>query len=105
MVASRWLCLIDFVAQDGTVWATRALTGNGDPDLADVDQIAKLQLSASRLGGHIVLDAVCPFLLELVELAGLPVEVRGETEQREDLLGAQERVEPDDPTTRDLDDL
>jgi hypothetical protein len=105
MVASRWRCLIDFVGRDDTVWATRVFTGHGDPDLADVEEIAKLQLSATRLGGHIVLDAVCPLLLELVELAGLPVEVRGETEQREDLLGTQERVDPDDLATRDLEDL
>jgi hypothetical protein len=80
MVASRWRCLIDFLAPDGTVWSTHVLTGTGDPDLADVEELAKLQLSASRLGGRIVLDAVCPRLAELVELAGLPVEMRGKPE-------------------------
>ncbi len=98
MVASRWRCMIDIIGADGTVWATRVLTGAGDPDLADVEELALLQVAASRLGGRVVLDAVCPRLVELIELAGLPVEVRGQTEDREDLRGAQERIEPDDPT-------
>jgi hypothetical protein len=99
MVVSRWRCLLDIVGPDGTVWATRVLVGAGSPDLGDVDEVALLQLLASRMGGRIVLDAVCPQLAKLLELAGLPVEVRGKTEDREDLLGAQERIDPDDPTT------
>jgi hypothetical protein len=97
MDVSRWRCLIDIVGPDGTVWVTRVLTGPGNPDLGDVDELASLQLSAGRIGGRIVLDAACPRLLELLELAGLPVEVREKAEDGEELLGAQERIDPDDP--------
>ena len=99
MAAARLRCLIDIVGPDGTVWATRVLTGTGEPDLGDVEELALLKLSASRIGARIVLDAVCAHLFELLELAGLSIEVRGKAEHREDLLGVQERVEPDDPAT------
>jgi len=99
MVEARLRCVIDVVGPDGNVWATRVLTGTGEPDMGDVEELARIKLSASRVGGRIVLDTVCAHLVELLELAGLPVEMRGKVERREDLLGAQERVEPDDPTT------
>lgn len=98
MAAARLRCLIDVVGPDDTVWVTRALTGSGEPDLGDVEELALMKLAATRIGGRIVLDAACPHLVELLELAGLSVEVRGKAEHRKDLLGAQEGVEPDDPT-------
>jgi hypothetical protein len=98
MVGSRWRCLVEFVGPDGIVWATRAMTGIGNPDLRDVEEIARLQLRATRRGGGVVLDAVCPRLLELIELAGLPVEMRGKTEHRKELRCVQKDVETDDPT-------
>ena len=99
MVVSRWRCLIDIVGPDGTVWATRVLKGTGNPDLGDVEKLALMQLSAARIGGRIAIGAISPHLVELLELSGLPVEVQGQTEDREDLLGAQESVERGDPTT------
>ncbi len=98
MLGTRWRCLVEFVAPDGTVWTTRVMTGYGNPDLSDVDELARLQLWATRLGASIVLDSVCPRLLELIELAGLPVQMRGKSEHREDLRRAQKDVETDDPT-------
>ncbi len=98
MVAARWRCQVEFVGTDGTIWATWVMARSGNPDLSDVDEIARLQLFASRLGGSVVLDAVCPRLQELIELAGLPVEMRGKAEHREDLRCAQKDVESDDPT-------
>ena len=98
MVAARLRCLIDIVGPDGTVLATRVLTGTGEPDLGDVEKLAMLKLAAARIGGGIVLDAVCAHLVELLELAGLSVEVRGKAEHRKDLPGVQERVDRDDTT-------
>lgn len=70
--------------------ATWVLEGDGPPDLAAVDSIAKQALAATRAGGRLVLAQVAPALRELLALAGLPVEVQGETERREQALGVEE---------------
>jgi ABC-type transporter Mla MlaB component len=43
----------------------------GRPDMAVVDQLARLQLEARRLGCSIRLRNVCSELVELLELSGL----------------------------------
>jgi len=43
----------------------------GHPDMAVVDQLARLQLEARRLGCSICLRNVCAELVELLELSGL----------------------------------
>ena len=57
------------------------------PDISVVDQIARLALAARRAGGQLVIDSVCEELAELLDLAGLGVEVTWEAERREQPLG------------------
>ena len=94
-------CRVTVVGCDGTQVAIRTLRGPGPPDLTVVDQLARLALDARRLGARVVLADVTPALIELLELAGLVVEVAGEPERREQALGieeVEEELHPDDPT-------
>lgn len=78
------------------------------PDLATVDALARLALTARRSGGAIHLRGVSPRLGELIALVGmddllpggedLRFEARGQAEEREDPLGVEEVVHPDDAT-------
>ncbi|MEA3055528.1 MAG: hypothetical protein QOD30_960 [Actinomycetota bacterium] len=53
-------------------------------DLGLVDQLARLQLAARRLGCAIELRGACPELLDLLDLVGLRVEVGGKSEHLEE---------------------
>ncbi len=76
-------------------------------DLSLVDQLARLQLTAQRMGCWIRLDEAPRPLCELVDLVGLTevlrpgwglvVQVCGETEGGEQMSGVEEAVEPGDP--------
>lgn len=78
-----------------------------DPDAATVDLVARLQLTARRLGRRVRLLDACGELQDLIELTGLsefvsfsgelPLEPRGEVEQREPPSGVQKERDPDDP--------
>jgi ABC-type transporter Mla MlaB component len=76
-----------------------------DPDAATVDALARLQLTARRLGGRILLRDPCGELQELISFAGLadvlPLVLRVEPiwqlEQREEAVGVQEEADPGDP--------
>jgi len=62
----------------------RRLLGTGDvdivtcdlsgavPDLGSIDALARLQLTAKRLGGHIRLRSTAPELSELIDFVGVP---------------------------------
>jgi hypothetical protein len=95
--------------------ASWALTGLGRPDLAVVDDLARLQLGARRLGYSIRVPDACPELVDLLGLVGLAtltmsvaatatadaalagaLQVDGEREDLEQ-VGVEEAVEPDDP--------
>ena len=79
------------------------VSGLTQPDLADVDALARLQLAVQRAGWTLrAKNSNDEFrsLLELVGLAdvvALPVEVRRQAEGGEE-LGVQEVVEPRDPS-------
>jgi hypothetical protein len=75
MADPRSWCRIRILGPGGLELGTSVLEGPGDPDLAAVDRIARLALLARRDGGTLVLAEVCPELAELLELAGLGVEV------------------------------
>lgn len=75
MPGPRPWCRMRILDPDGLEIGVRVLEGRGDPDLAAVDRIARLALLARRDGGTLVLAEVCPELAELLELAGLGVEV------------------------------
>jgi hypothetical protein len=78
------------------------------PDVAAVDALARLQLTARRLGLDVGLRNASPELLELISLVGLcdvlavcagsRIEPGGQTEEGEQSLGVEEEADPADPT-------
>ncbi|MGZ6729320.1 MAG: hypothetical protein ACXVFC_08445 [Gaiellaceae bacterium] len=75
--------------------------GGLEPDAATLDLLARLQLSARRLGIEVLLLDATPELRELVAFAGLTgvllFEPGREAEQREEPLGVEEEGQLDDP--------
>lgn len=75
-----------------------------DPDAATIDLVARLQLTARRLGRQVRLLDACGELQDLIELTGLsefltfhlPLEPRGEAEQREPPSGVEEEADSAD---------
>ncbi|HEX2118452.1 MAG TPA: hypothetical protein VHF91_04665 [Acidimicrobiales bacterium] len=78
--------------------ASWALLSPGKPDLATVDELARMQLAAKRMGCSIWLRQACPDVLWLLRLAGLDdrLQVLGEPEGGEE-VGVEEVVVADDP--------
>ena len=96
----RW-CRVTVAARDGSIVACRALEGPGAPDLAAIDDLARLLLFGKRWGGRVTVTEISPAMSELIALAGLPVEVQGQAEGGEQPLGVEEvedEVHPRDPT-------
>jgi STAS domain len=79
-----------------------------EPDMETVDALARLQLTARRLGCRIRLRGACGELLDLLVLSGLedvvplstelPLEPRRQAEEREQPVGVEEEDDPGDPT-------
>ena len=71
------------------------------PDLAAIDQIARIQLGVRREGCELRLKQPCDELLALIELAGLSgvlrVQVQRKAEEREQPRRVQEEGELPDP--------
>ena len=101
------------LVRDGIEVACWALEGRRGPDLQMVDELARLQLAARRLGCSVRLRHACPELWGLLELVGLAgvmsgaglgleigagpgLEVGGEAEDGEQ-VGVEEAVDPGDP--------
>ena len=76
--------------------ASWPLVRRGRPDLSMVDELARLQLAARRMGCSIRLHQACPSLADLLDLVGLGVEVGREAEGREQVR-VEKVVMPDDP--------
>ena len=72
------------------------LVKKGHLDLSVVDELARLQVAAHRVGCAIRLRYVSAELWELLDLVGLGVEVGGEAEGGEQ-VDVEEVVMPDDP--------
>jgi ABC-type transporter Mla MlaB component len=78
-----------------------------NPDAVTVDALARLQLTARRLGRRVRLRHACDELQDLIALMGmaevvplwarLPLEPKGQAEQREQGLGVEEEADPTDP--------
>ena len=79
-----------------------------DPDAVTVDALARLQLTARRLGHRVRLRGACGDLQGLLLLMGLsevlpigpelPLEPRGQAEEGEQARGVEEEADPGDPT-------
>ncbi len=86
-----------------------------DPDAVTVDALARLQLTARRCEGRIGVVHACRELQELLMLMGLgdvvpvmpglPLEARGQPEEREEARGIQEEGDPADAVAGHLEDL
>ena len=85
----RW-CRIRLIGPDGDPLGCYPFGGPSSPDLRTVDEVARLELLTARLGGRIELIDVAPALRELVDLAGLAVEMEREAKGREQPLGIEE---------------
>jgi hypothetical protein len=72
------------LVRDGVELTRFPLRVRAGVDLELVDQLARLQLAARRLGGAIELRDACPELLDLLDLVGLRVEMGGKPEQLEE---------------------
>ena len=71
------------------------------PNLVTIEALARVELTARRLGGDIRLRGASAELLELLALCGLPIELaleaEGQPEQREEARGVEEERDPTDP--------
>ncbi len=88
---------VTVVGPDAGTLATWTVSGPGHPDLAVVERLARLLLTARRRGRRVVVTDVCPELAELIELVGLRREMGWDTEGGEEVLGVEEGVEAADP--------
>lgn len=78
----------------------------GEPDAVSVEALARLQLTARRLGRRLRFRGACGELQDLVALVGLGevlpcgprsgLEPRGQPEEREQSLGVQEEADARD---------
>ncbi len=76
------------------------------PDAVTVEALARVQLTARRLGARMWLRDACGDLRDLLEFVGLGgvlpctepsgLETRGQAEQREQALGVEEEADPGD---------
>lgn len=83
---AEW-CRVTVRDEEGNVTAVHVVAGPIRPGWGDVDRVARLALSARRLGGSVVLSDVRPELRELLGLAGLvDAEVEGQPEGGEQPL-------------------
>ena len=85
------------VAPPGGSPVQLVLIGPGLPGLGTVDLLARVVVAVRRTGQPTVVR-LSPDLAELVELAGLVVEVGGEPEGGEDPLGVEEEGHLGDAT-------
>jgi STAS domain len=73
----------------------------GSPSMTTIEALARVELTARRLGGDIRLSGASVELLELLALCGLPIELaleaEGQPEQREEALRVEEERDPGDP--------
>ena len=69
MQEGTWAIVV--LARGDAELARWPLTGWDRPDLARVDQLARLHLAARRMGYSIHLQGACSELLELLHLVGL----------------------------------
>jgi ABC-type transporter Mla MlaB component len=67
----RSWCRVTMVTWPGAELGSWELRGRGDPDLATLGHLVRLQLAAQRSGAHLVLTEMCSALATLLDLSGL----------------------------------
>ena len=97
MVTCRRWCRVTIVGPDGQTLASALLSGPGAPDLLAVDAVSRLSLVAHGAGATVRVTETCPELGELLDLAGLAVEVDRQTEEGEDALEVEQGEEEAQP--------
>ena len=88
----RW-CRVTILGPDGEPLASALLSGPGAPGLLAVDAVGRLSLLARQARATVRVTEVCPELGELLELAGLGVEVERQAEEGEDALEVEQGEE------------
>jgi hypothetical protein len=89
-------CRVTVFGPDGSVLLCWTLGGWAAPDLAVIDQMARLRLEVGRRGGSVTVSDVSTAFGELLELVGLgrlTGQMNGQTEDREQPVGLEERVD------------
>jgi hypothetical protein len=100
-LCARMRGLLEASGADLVVCDVSALIG---ADAVAIDALARLQLTARRLGSRICVRHASPELRDLLaftglaELCGLRLELERQSEEREDPLRVEEERELDDPT-------
>jgi ABC-type transporter Mla MlaB component len=103
-----WMCervrfLLESSSEDEVICDVGAVS---EPDAGTVEALARMQLTARRLGSRVILRNACGELKDLLTVSGLsdvlpcaelPLEARGHTEQREPAGGVEEERDPADP--------
>lgn len=64
-------CQVTVYGAEGSVVEQWSIRGFGPPDLAVVDQLARIRLAATHSGMDVALSDVCPDLENLLSLCGL----------------------------------
>jgi hypothetical protein len=104
----RWMCeRVRFMLQrSGTDHVVCDVGAVSYPDAGTVEALARMQLTARRFGGRMVLRNACGELRGLLTLSGLSdvlpcgelrLEARGHGEEREPAGGVEEEGDPTDP--------
>lgn len=75
METCRLWCQVALVDAEGAVLARWAMAGESNPNIEAVDLIARWVVIARRASAEVRIENACPEMEELLELAGLPVEV------------------------------
>jgi hypothetical protein len=66
---------VALVDAGGAVMARWAMAGESNPNIEAVDLIARWVVIARRARAQVRIENACPEMEELLELAGLPVQV------------------------------
>ena len=103
VLCERIRAMLEASDADQLVCDVKTLTA---PDAVTVDGLARLQLTARRLGRRITLRHACDELRGMLAFAGLNevlvcvdllLVAEGQSEQREQVRGVEEEADPGDP--------
>jgi STAS domain-containing protein len=103
VLCERVRAMLEASDADQLVCDVKTLTA---PDAVTVDGLARLQLTARRLGRRITLRHACDELRGMLAFAGLNevlvcvdliLVAEGQSEQREQVRGVEEEADPGDP--------